>query len=75
LREFHYQSSFADYDLVLKDMEDEEVLFQNKKRRKALRQAAAEEAAQAEKEEHEEVVVDSETGKVRVESVNGVRFY
>jgi hypothetical protein len=62
----------------LKDMEDEEVLFQSKKRRKALRQAAAEEAARdvanAKEEEHAEVVVDND-GKVRVESVNGVRFY
>jgi hypothetical protein len=70
---------FADFGAVLKDMEDEEVLFQSKKRRKALRKAAAEEAAQeeaaqAQKEEHEEVVVDND-GKVRVESVNGVRFY
>jgi hypothetical protein len=59
-------------------MEDEEVLFQSKKRRKALRQAAAEEAARdvanAKEEEHAEVVVDND-GKVRVESVNGVRFY
>jgi hypothetical protein len=70
-----FQGNHADLRVVLKDMEDEEVLFQNKKRRKALRQAAAEEAAQAEKKEHEEVIVDSETGKVRVESVNGIRFY
>jgi hypothetical protein len=59
-------------------MEDEEVLFQSKKRRKALRQAAAEEAARdvakAKEEEHAEVIVDND-GKVRVESVNGVRFY
>jgi hypothetical protein len=71
----------ADLGAVLKDMENEEVLFQSKKRRKALRQKAAEEAAQEEaaaqarKEEQDEVVVVDNDGKVRVESVNGVRFY
>jgi hypothetical protein len=58
----------------LKEMEDEEVLFQSKKRRKALRQAAAEEAAQ-EKENVEKKISITEEGKVKVESVNGVRFY
>jgi hypothetical protein len=62
----------ADLGAVLK--------FQSKKRRKALRQKAAEEAAQEEaaqarKEEQDEVVVVDNDGKVRVESVNGVRFY
>jgi ribosomal protein L12E/L44/L45/RPP1/RPP2 len=61
---------------VLKDMKDEEVLFQSKKRRKALRQAAAEEAAQAENDKGEEAkITETEDGRVKVESVNGVRFY
>jgi hypothetical protein len=57
-------------------MKDEEVLFQSKKRRKALRQAAAEEAAQAENKQGEEAkITETEDGRVKVESVNGVRFY
>jgi hypothetical protein len=57
-------------------MKDEEVLFQSKKRRKALRQAAAEEAAQAENKKGEEAkITETEDGRVKVESVNGVRFY
>jgi hypothetical protein len=57
-------------------MKDEEVLFQSKKRRKALRQAAAEEAAQAENKKGEEAkITETEDGRVKVESVNGIRFY
>lgn len=56
-------------------MEDDEVLFQSKKRRRALRQAAAEEAAQAENDKVEEKIIETEDGRVKVESVNGVRFY
>lgn len=59
--------------LVLKDIEDEEVLFQSKKRRKALRQAAADQHT-------DETTTNSATGtgsvaKVQVEDINGVRFY
>lgn len=53
------------------------MLFQSKKKRKAMRQAAELEAAKKEVEEsggNETVVVDGE-GRVKVESVNGVRFY
>ncbi|KAH7405758.1 hypothetical protein DE146DRAFT_630479 [Phaeosphaeria sp. MPI-PUGE-AT-0046c] len=62
---------------MLKDMENEEMLFQSKKKRKAMRQAAELEAAKSEVEKsggQEAVVVDGE-GRVKVESVNGVRFY
>ncbi|KAH3986786.1 hypothetical protein HBI56_010030 [Parastagonospora nodorum] len=60
---------------ILKDMENEEVLFQSKKKRAALRKAAEEEAAREEKDGEEKTVSMMEEGKVKVESVNGVRFY
>jgi hypothetical protein len=56
-------------------MENEEVLFQSKKKRAALRRAAEEEAAREEKDGEEKTVSMTEEGKVKVESVNGVRFY
>ncbi|KAH7078585.1 hypothetical protein FB567DRAFT_596183 [Paraphoma chrysanthemicola] len=61
---------------VLKEIEEEETLFQSKKRRKALRLAAEEEAAQ-EQERNAKEFVQNEQGDLRpkVESVNGVRFY
>ncbi|QRC90832.1 hypothetical protein JI435_003490 [Parastagonospora nodorum SN15] len=58
-----------------RDMENEEVLFQSKKKRAALRKAAEEEAAREEKDGEEKTVSMMEEGKVKVESVNGVRFY
>jgi hypothetical protein len=56
-------------------MEEEEVLFQSKKKRKALRQAAAEEEAAQIQAQERSREVGSEDGKVKVESLNGVRFY
>lgn len=57
--------------LVLKDIQEEEALFQNKKKRKALREFAAKEASeQATVEE-----VTEELGQAKVESIGGVRFY
>ncbi|KAF1365740.1 hypothetical protein EJ07DRAFT_92562 [Lizonia empirigonia] len=56
---------------VLKDIQDEEILFQSKKKRKALREIAA-------KEEREQANVEDaakEQGPVKVESIGGVRFY
>lgn len=58
-------------------MENEEMLFQSKKKRKAMKLAAELEAAKDEVESsagEEKVVVDGE-GRVKVESVDGVRFY
>lgn len=56
---------------VLKDIQDEEILFQSKKKRKALREIAA-------REEREQANVEDavkEQGPVKVESIGGVRFY
>jgi hypothetical protein len=60
---------------VLKEVEHEEVLFQSKKKRKALRQAAAVEAMSQTSETQESGVAESEPGKARVESIDGVKFY
>lgn len=59
----------------MKDMENEEVLFQSKKKRAALRRKAEEEAARGERDGEERRVSMTEEGRVKVESVNGVRFY
>ncbi|KAJ4373858.1 hypothetical protein N0V83_002597 [Neocucurbitaria cava] len=59
---------------VLKDIEDEEVLFQSKKRRKALRQAAAE----AENKRQTDItsnVTNCEPAKLQVENLGGAKFY
>lgn len=53
------------------------MLFQSKKKRKAMKLAAELEAAKDEVESsggEEKVVVDGK-GRVKVESVDGVRFY
>lgn len=58
----------------MKDIEDEEVLFQSKKRRKALRQAAAE----AENKRQTDItsnVTNSEPAKLQVENLGGAKFY
>ncbi|KAF2176230.1 hypothetical protein K469DRAFT_679116 [Zopfia rhizophila CBS 207.26] len=64
---------------VLKEIEEEELLFQSKKRRRALRQAAAEEAEQEKEVEKSEskLVGEAEVkdGKVKVESYRGSKFY
>ena len=56
----------------MKDIQDEEALFQSKKRRKALREAAMQEAAlnPGQKEGTESAVT-----KYQVESLGGVKFY
>jgi hypothetical protein len=56
---------------VLKDIQEEEVLFQDKKKRKAMRELAASQAS-------EQTSVDGtekEQGQVKVESIGGVKFY
>ena len=62
---------------MLKDIEEEETLFQSKKRRKALRLAAAEEATfeREQSEKAEDIKNEHGDTRLRVESVNGVRFY
>ena len=59
---------------VMKEIENEEVLFQGKKKRKAKSEAAI---RQVPEEELKEEVVESpkEDGHVKVESVGGVKFY
>jgi hypothetical protein len=54
----------------LKDVQNEEALFQSKKKRKALRDAAKQEAAQTPEETSK-----SQATKQDVESVGGVKFY
>ncbi|KAF2131967.1 hypothetical protein P153DRAFT_284546 [Dothidotthia symphoricarpi CBS 119687] len=62
---------------VVKDIQDEEALFQSKKRRKALRQAAAKEADTTTSEDikpRQQVVV-GKNGNFQVESIGGSKFY
>jgi hypothetical protein len=53
-------------------LESEEVLYQSKKERKALRQAAADEATVRSPEPN---ATAPDLAKVRVESIDGVKFY
>ncbi|KAF2274589.1 uncharacterized protein EI97DRAFT_353780, partial [Westerdykella ornata] len=65
---------------VLKDIENEEVLFRSKKRRRALRAAEAEKEKQdpelaAQGKGTTEAPTLEEDGPVKVETYNGARFY
>ena len=62
---------------MLKEIEEEELLFQSKKVRKALKQqAAAKEEGKIQKEpENEGGSKEVQEGKLKVETVNGARFY
>ncbi|KAF1947254.1 hypothetical protein EJ02DRAFT_334018 [Clathrospora elynae] len=59
---------------VLKDVQDEEALFQSKKRRKALREAATQ-AATDKQASGESQEMQSEFAKLQAESVGGIKFY
>jgi len=59
---------------VLKDIQNEEALFQSKKKRKALRDAAMQEAAHTSGKDKKETA-KSDLPKQEVESVGGVKFY
>lgn len=61
----------ADTETVLKDIQQEEALFQSKKKRKALRELAAREGAEQKDGEN----ATEEQGRAKVESIGGVRFY
>jgi hypothetical protein len=66
---------FADFFWpVVRDVEEEELLFQGKKARKAMRQAAVEEEVKEEVGRGEEGSGGRE-GSVKVETVNGATFY
>ena len=60
--------------IVLKDIQDEEALFQSKKRRKAQRDAAIQETAQTPDKDQQKTPRTKFT-KQEVESVGGVKFY
>lgn len=62
---------------VLREIEGEEVLFQSRKVRKALREEgkSGEKAVNGKGGEKEVEVVKKDDGTVRVESVEGVKFY
>ncbi|CBX95004.1 hypothetical protein IAQ61_008445 [Plenodomus lingam] len=57
---------------VLKDLQNEEALFETKKTRQELRQAAEAEAEDAKKAGDE---VKEQKARVKVESLDGVKFY
>ncbi|KAF2856552.1 hypothetical protein T440DRAFT_2804 [Plenodomus tracheiphilus IPT5] len=57
---------------VLKEVKDEEALFQSRHKRKALRQAAESEAKDARRDGDEE---KAEKARIKVESLGGVKFY
>ncbi|PSN69920.1 hypothetical protein BS50DRAFT_571242 [Corynespora cassiicola Philippines] len=58
---------------VLKDIEEEELLFQSKKQRRAARRAAEVEGEKEKVEEAQEIVDDG--GKAKVETIDGAKFY
>ncbi|KAF7677418.1 hypothetical protein GT037_004277 [Alternaria burnsii] len=59
---------------VLKDIQNEEALFQSKKKRKALRDAAMQDVANTPDKDQQETAKRNFT-KQQVESVGGVKFY
>ncbi|KAF2691495.1 hypothetical protein K458DRAFT_425444 [Lentithecium fluviatile CBS 122367] len=63
----------GEWAAVLKDIEEEELLFQSKKVRKALRQAAKEQEAQEKSSGGDQSATGE--GAVKVEVVNGAKFY
>lgn len=64
------EGSEREWAEVLREVKEEEALFQSRKKRKALREEAA-------REEREQASVEEahEQGHVKVESIGGVRFY
>ncbi|USP82587.1 uncharacterized protein yc1106_09861 [Curvularia clavata] len=61
---------------VLRDMQDEEALFQSKKKRRAIREAALKEEEEAASQKKEGGSQDAvRRAKMQVESVGGVKFY
>ena len=60
--------------IVLKDIQDEEALFQSKRRRKAQKDAAIQEATQSPDKDQQKTPSTKFT-KQEVESVGGVKFY
>lgn len=72
------EASEREWAEVLREIKDEEALFQSKKRRRALREVAArEERGQRESVEQVEEVKEEvkEEGLAKVESIGGVKFY
>ncbi|KAF2741231.1 hypothetical protein EJ04DRAFT_453510 [Polyplosphaeria fusca] len=78
------EASEREWAEVLKDIEEEEALFQSRKRRQALRKAAAEEDARQQLEEEvksaagtkdQTPVQEAQDGQVKVEAFKGARFY
>lgn len=69
-----------EWEDVLKEIGDEEILYRSKKRRRDLRAQAAAELEGREKAEKTEDVPEAsqevvQEGKVKVETFNGARFY
>jgi hypothetical protein len=69
------EASEREWGEVMREIQDEEALFQSKKKRRALREEAAkEEVAEGEKQQAS-VEEGSEQRQAKVESIAGVRFY
>ena len=71
------EASEREWAEVLQEVRDEEALFQSRKRRKALREAAAKEEQASLEEAANEAAQQAtrEEGRVKVESIGGVKFY
>jgi hypothetical protein len=69
------EASEREWGEVMREIQDEEALFQSKKKRRALREEAAkEEVAEGEKQQAS-VEEGNEQRQAKVESIAGVRFY
>lgn len=70
------EASEREWAEVMREIQDEEALFQSKKKRRALREEAAKEEV-AEEEEKQQASVEEGNGQrqAKVESIAGVRFY
>ncbi|KAF3004128.1 hypothetical protein E8E13_004702 [Curvularia kusanoi] len=69
------EASEREWAEVLREIKDEEALFQSKKKRRALREAAAKEDNVREVKEQASVEEGVEERSTKVESIAGVKFY
>ena len=69
------EASEREWAEVLREIQDEEALFQSKKKRRALREEAAKEEVAQGEEQNASVEEGNEQRQAKVESIAGVKFY
>ena len=69
------EASEREWAEVMREIQDEEALFQSKKKRRALREEAAKEEVAEEEKQQASVEEGNGQRQAKVESIAGVRFY